>query len=146
MLHLQVRGSKHPDSAEEDEGMYGTRAAASSSPGQALSPGPDRMLSHDEEEDCMLEEEDCKEKYLAAAHDSEGLLVEEDTTIEDDDVQFMGETGPGVQPLAVPVTTHEICSQELASSMQTATCSGKAVSPTHAHSHTCFQRCSALIC
>ena len=144
VLELQVRRPKHPDSGEEGEGMHGTRAAAGSSPGQALSPGPDRMLSHDEEEDCMLEEEDCKEKYLAAAHDSEGLLVEEDTNIEDDDVQFMGETGPGVQPFAVPVTTHGICSQELASSMQTAICSGKAVSPTH--SHTCPQRCSALIC
>ncbi len=104
MLDLQVRGSTQPDSGEEDEGMHGTRAAAGSSPGQALSPGPDRMLSQDEEEDCMLEEEDCKEKYLAAARESHGLLDEEDTNIEDDDVQFMGETGPGVQPLAVPAT------------------------------------------
>ncbi len=133
VLDLQVRGSTHPDGADEGEGMHGTRAAAGSSPGQALSPGPDWMLSQDEEEDCMLEEEDCKEKYLAAAHESERRLNEEDTNIEDDDVQFMGETGPGVQALAV--TTNGICSQELASSMQTATSSGEAVSPTH--SHTC---------
>ena len=110
VLDVQVRGSTQPDSGEEDEAMHGTRAAAGSSPGQAPSPGPDRMLSQDEEEDCMLEEEDCKEKYLAAAHESEGLLTEEGTNIEDDDVQFMGETGPGVQPLAVPVTTNGICS------------------------------------
>ncbi len=96
MLHLQVRGSKQADSGEEDEGVHGARAAAGSSPRQALIPGPDRMLSQDEEEDCMLEEETCKEKYLAAARESEVLLDEEDTNIEDDDVQFMGETGPGV--------------------------------------------------
>ena len=134
MLDLQVRGSTQPDSGEEDEGMHGTRAAAGSTPGQAPSPGPDKMLSQDEEEDCMLDEEDCKEKHLTAAHESERLLDEEDTNIDDDDdVQFMGETGPGVQALAV--TTNGICSQELASSMQTATSSGEAVSPTH--SHTC---------
>lgn len=94
-VEFQVRGSMHPDSAEEEEGMHGTRAAAGSSPGQALSPGPDKMWSQDEEEDCMLEEEDCKEKHLAAALESEGLSVEEDVSIDsDDEVQFMGETGP----------------------------------------------------
>jgi len=119
VLELQVRRPKHPpDSGEEGEGMHGTRAAAGSSPGQDLSPGPDRMLSQDEEEDCMLEEEDCKEKYLAAARESEWQLDGEDANIDnDDDVQFMGETGPGVQALAVPATTNGICSQELASSM-----------------------------
>lgn len=93
---FQVRGSKHPECAEEDEGMHGARAAAGSSPGQALSPGADRTLSQNEEEDCMLEEEDCKEKYLAAAHEPERLLDVEDSNIDndDDDVQFMGETGP----------------------------------------------------
>ncbi|KAL0050427.1 hypothetical protein WJX82_011056 [Trebouxia sp. C0006] len=91
---FQVKRSKYPDSGEEDEGMHGTRAAAGSSPGQALTPGPNRMLSQDEEEDCMLEEDDCKEKYLAASRESEGMLNEEGTNVEDDDVQFMGETGP----------------------------------------------------
>jgi len=131
VLDLQVKRSKYPDSGEEDEGMHGTRAAAGSSPGQALTPGPDRMLSQDEEEDCMLEEDDCKEKYLAASRESEGMLNEEGTNVEDDDVQFMGETGPGVEPLAAPVTTNGICSQQ-------------AMSPTC--SHTCPQRCSAFIC
>ncbi|KAA6422245.1 MAG: hypothetical protein FRX49_07715 [Trebouxia sp. A1-2] len=92
--NFQVTGSFQPDSAEEDEGMHGTRAAAGSSPGQALSPGPDKMLSQDEE-DCMLEEEDCTEKHLAAGHELEGLLDVDDINIDnDDDVQFIGETGP----------------------------------------------------
>jgi hypothetical protein len=144
VLDLQVRGWTHSDSAEEDEGMHGTRAAAGSTPGQAPSPGPDKMLSQDEEEDCMLDEEDCKEKHLTAGHESERLLEEEVTNIDDDDdVQFMGETGPGAQVLAVPATTNGFV-QELASSMQTATCSDKAALPTHRH--TCPQRCSALVC
>ncbi|KAL0042311.1 hypothetical protein WJX77_008788 [Trebouxia sp. C0004] len=95
---FQVRGSTHSDSAEQDEGMHGTRAAAGSSPGQAPSPGPDKVLPLDEGQDCMLEEEDCKEKHLAAAHESVELLTEEDMNIDDDDddddVQLMGETGP----------------------------------------------------
>ena len=141
MLDLQVRGSKHPECAEEDEGMHGARAAAGSRPGQALSPGADRTLSQNEEEDCMLEEEDCKEKYLAAAHEPERLLDVEDRNIDndDDDVQFMGETGPGVQQLAVPAIIYGFYPQDVASSMQTATSSDK----TH-DSHTCFQRCLSL--
>ena len=144
MLDLQVTGSFQPDSAEEDEGMHGTRAAAGSSPGQALSPGPDKMLSQDEE-DCMLEEEDCTEKHLAAGHELEGLLDVDDINIDnDDDVQFIGETGPGVPALAVSAPPHGVCSQQLASSMYTATCPDTAVVSTHWH--TCPQRRAALVC